>query len=1043
MKVKKVLATALIVSMAAGLMGCSVDQTAATGAQSAGNPAETAETGTGTETVSNGEIGIGETAGEGEKSLYGLPDVGETLHGFTVTERGSIDRLNAETASFIHEKSGLTLFLIENEDPELAFQICYRTPQQDGTDVPHIFEHSIIAGSDKYPGTDVFFDLSNKSYSTYANANTYPCFTRYPVASTSEAQLQKMMDVYMSCMEAPAVLKDERIFKREALRYQLYDKNAPIELTGTVFAEDQGNMTQTGRTVLKGIFDFLYPDTVAANFNGFLWDNYQDLAFDKLQEVYDAYYSYDNALIVLYGKLDYDKQLAFLDENYLGDEEKQGKNAISEFDLEPVEGFHKGTIEIPAYEGSTVKDQAMILYAVDLSEYSEEELFELQYFSAFVNMESSPFKKKLKEAGIYNSAGLGNIAFGGLSRPVLYFELDNANPEDAEPFYEVVQDSLKEIGEKGFSESLVDSAIHGLKLQEALSLDTTNIGVDSPVGLISHFVLTGETDFYAKSQEARDAVYADESQEIMRGLAGKLMNPTASCLVTGVPTPGLAEEKDAEREEYLARMKENMTDAELDQLIEDTLAFDDWNNDPVHNNDFMIDPRELPDPERLPDVARSESDGIRFMSVPALIHGAGGYELIFDTSSLSQNELFDLKFYTMSLCELDTRDHSHEEIAERIAYYMSNLSFDLDYPGEAGSPDHRPMLTAHWCSMTDDLAPSVNLLLEIMRETDFSDADAVLGVIDKYRENYNPATTDAFDTASDLSSAYLKDSFAYSSYLNGPGYYSYLKDLEEKLTADEGYAAELEKRMQALVQKAIGRKDLIFAVTAESDKLSDLEATALAILKELPENDVDPDVRYDIEPESANNVAVYVDSASQYAVKRYDFGAIPEMKGRYYPFLAALSDIYVVPLLRYQYGAYSVSLYANAFLGRAMVYSYSDPNVSKTIGLLDDLAVRLDSMELTEEEFKGYIANAYSQATAPQGMLSKGFSAIGYELEGWDMEAAYERVSDVRNADLGDLRAAAECLKEAENQFPTVMAGNRKLMEPEASVFDLILDYQE
>ena len=129
-----------------------------------------------------------------DEAKYTLPEVGETLHGFTVTERGSIDYLKAETATLIHDKSGATLFLVENEDPELAFQIAYRVPQKDGTDVPHIFEHSIIAGSDKYPYTNAFFDLNNTTYNTFVNAQTLSLMTRYELASASEEQLIKMVN---------------------------------------------------------------------------------------------------------------------------------------------------------------------------------------------------------------------------------------------------------------------------------------------------------------------------------------------------------------------------------------------------------------------------------------------------------------------------------------------------------------------------------------------------------------------------------------------------------------------------------------------------------------------------------------------------------------------------------------------------------------------------------------------------------------------------------------------------------------------------------
>ena len=59
----------------------------------------------------------------------------------------------------MHEQSGATVACIDNDDQELAFGIFYNTPVVDETDTNHVFEHAIIAASEKYPSKDLFFDL--------------------------------------------------------------------------------------------------------------------------------------------------------------------------------------------------------------------------------------------------------------------------------------------------------------------------------------------------------------------------------------------------------------------------------------------------------------------------------------------------------------------------------------------------------------------------------------------------------------------------------------------------------------------------------------------------------------------------------------------------------------------------------------------------------------------------------------------------------------------------------------------------------------------
>ena len=70
--------------------------------------------------------------------MVSLPGHGETISGFTVTELGFIHMLGAKTAEFYHQASGARLLYIQNDDPELGFNLIYRTPQTDETDTNHI-----------------------------------------------------------------------------------------------------------------------------------------------------------------------------------------------------------------------------------------------------------------------------------------------------------------------------------------------------------------------------------------------------------------------------------------------------------------------------------------------------------------------------------------------------------------------------------------------------------------------------------------------------------------------------------------------------------------------------------------------------------------------------------------------------------------------------------------------------------------------------------------------------------------------------------------
>ena len=69
--------------------------------------------------------------------------------------------------------------------------------------LPHILEHCVLAGSEKFPLKDPFMELTKMSMSTFLNAYTYSDKTVYPVASNVEQDLFNLADVYFDAVYYP------------------------------------------------------------------------------------------------------------------------------------------------------------------------------------------------------------------------------------------------------------------------------------------------------------------------------------------------------------------------------------------------------------------------------------------------------------------------------------------------------------------------------------------------------------------------------------------------------------------------------------------------------------------------------------------------------------------------------------------------------------------------------------------------------------------------------------------------------------------------
>ncbi len=85
------------------------------------------------------------------------------LEAYEVKSRRTIRELQSEGMVLEHKKTKARLFLLSNEDENKVFCIGFRTPPDDDTGLPHILEHSVLCGSEKFPLKDPFVELAKGS----------------------------------------------------------------------------------------------------------------------------------------------------------------------------------------------------------------------------------------------------------------------------------------------------------------------------------------------------------------------------------------------------------------------------------------------------------------------------------------------------------------------------------------------------------------------------------------------------------------------------------------------------------------------------------------------------------------------------------------------------------------------------------------------------------------------------------------------------------------------------------------------------------------
>ena len=131
--------------------------------------------------------------------------------GYTLVKHEDCPEQHGTLTVLTHDVSGAAVLLVENDDDNKAFGIGFGTFPSDDTGVFHILEHSVLAGSEKYPVTSPFLQLLKSSMASFLNAMTFPDKTVYPFATPNETDFKNLMDVYLNAVFCPLAMVDSGV----------------------------------------------------------------------------------------------------------------------------------------------------------------------------------------------------------------------------------------------------------------------------------------------------------------------------------------------------------------------------------------------------------------------------------------------------------------------------------------------------------------------------------------------------------------------------------------------------------------------------------------------------------------------------------------------------------------------------------------------------------------------------------------------------------------------------------------------------------------
>jgi Zn-dependent M16 (insulinase) family peptidase len=389
---------------------------------------------------------------------------GDKFSGFKVLRVETIPALRITAYEIEHENTGAKILHLHSFDRENLYAICFRTPPADSTGLPHILEHSVLAGSKKYPLKDVFKELFSSSMQTFINAFTYPDKTIYPVASQIKTDFYNLARVYTDLVFNPRMLKETFLQEGHHLEFSSPgDLSSDLTISGIVYNEMKGAYSSPDALMYKTIQENIYPDSIYSFDSGGDPEMIPTLTYEQFQNFHQRYYSPSNARFFFYGDIPISEHLSFISEMLAGFDKTAVNSEIANQRLFSQPRYVKHTYPVGKDESLEMKTMVNLAWMLAENKDYETALL-LEIVSALLlSSAASPLRKALIDSGIGEDLTPVSGMESDLKQIMFCVGLRNVQSNDAEKIERLILDTLAKIVAESYEKDLIEGILHQIE----------------------------------------------------------------------------------------------------------------------------------------------------------------------------------------------------------------------------------------------------------------------------------------------------------------------------------------------------------------------------------------------------------------------------------------------------------------------------------------------------------------------------------------------------------------------------------------------------
>lgn len=418
--------------------------------------------------------------------------VGAEVSGFLVKKVQDVPELHLTAIRLEHLGTGADYLHIARDDSNNVFCVGFRTTPTDSTGVPHILEHIVLCGSNKYPCRDPFFKMLNRSLSTFMNAMTGSDFTIYPFSTQHPVDFRNLMSVYMDAVFKPNL--SELDFLQEGWRLEnqdIKDKLSPIVFKGVVFNEMKGVFADSQRLFMQKLQNGLLPSHTYGVVSGGDPLCIPQLTWEHLKQFHTYHYHPSNAYFYTYGDQPLVNHLEFINANYLSNYTRI--NPHTEVPEEP-NWSEPRCAHIDCGVDPMASSEAQTTIAVSFKLINIIDTFETFVLNILGELlmtgPNASFYKSLLESQLGSSFSPSSGFDSHTRNTTFTVGLQGIKDADIEKVKLVIDETFVKVMEEGFPSERVEGVLHNLEL--GIKHQTSKFGLGLVMSLTPLWNLDGD-----------------------------------------------------------------------------------------------------------------------------------------------------------------------------------------------------------------------------------------------------------------------------------------------------------------------------------------------------------------------------------------------------------------------------------------------------------------------------------------------------------------------------------------------------------------------